>query len=434
MKRFRLKHVYMTILAVVMALIVVHAPLQVFWGSQFPEVVLYIKAWKEILMILALPLAVILITRAGRWGELARDKLFWLIGAYGFLHILALLQWQGLEASLAGLLIDLRYVLYFALVYVLIWLYPEYKKLMLKLAIVGAAAVISFGLIQLLLPYDALKYIGYGDNTIRPYTTVDRNYDFIRYQSTLRGPNPYGAYAASVVVIALAWLAARKFDWRIALLAAGGTVATYLSHSRSAFIALALGIAIVLGSRYLAKLKRWHVASMAGVVLIAGLGVYMLRDSYFISNVILHEDPVGGSSVSSNDEHLRSLINGTERALGDPLGDGVGSSGSASLLSGRGGNIIENQYLMVAHEVGWLGLALFLAIFGLIMYRLWQKRRDPWTLGVFASGVGLAVIGILLPVWADDTVSIVWWGLAGILLVGEKNGKRPTKQKTTRTA
>ena len=85
--------------------------------------------------------------------------------------------------------------------------------------------------------------------------------------------------------------------------------------------------------------------------------------------------------------------------------------------------IIENQYLFTAHELGWLGLIIFLFIFGLIMKRLWKLRSDWLALGVFASGLCLAVIGLLLPVWVDDTVAIIWWGLAAIACSGcnEKN-------------
>jgi len=39
-------------------------------------------------------------------------------------------------------------------------------------------------------------------------------------------------------------------------------------------------------------------------------------------------------------------------------------------------------------------------------------------LGVFASGIGLALVGFFLPVWADDTVSIIWWGLAAVVVGG----------------
>jgi hypothetical protein len=42
------------------------------------------------------------------------------------------------------------------------------------------------------------------------------------------------------------------------------------------------------------------------------------------------------------------------------------------------------------------------------------KRRFSWiALGTFGAGVGLAIIGLLLPVWTDDTIAVIWWGLAG---------------------
>ena len=139
-----------------------------------------------------------------------------------------------------------------------------------------------------------------------------------------------------------------------------------------------------------------------------------------MSNVILHENPTTGAEVSSNDGHVESLIFGVGRLVAQPLGAGIGSTGSASLYDDdEGGVIIENQYLYIAHETGWLGLALFVAIFGLIMVRLWQARDDWLALGAFASGVGMALIGLLLPVWADDTVAIVWWALAATALGGE---------------
>jgi hypothetical protein len=97
-------------------------------------------------------------------------------------------------------------------------------------------------------------------------------------------------------------------------------------------------------------------------------------------------------------------------------------------LHGDAPIIIENQYLFIAHEVGWLGLALFIVFFGMILWRLWQGRQDWLSLGVFASGIGMALIGLLLPVWADDTVGIIWWGLAAIALAkGVNYDRKQTK-------
>ena len=100
-----------------------------------------------------------------------------------------------------------------------------------------------------------------------------------------------------------------------------------------------------------------------------------------------------------------------------PFGAGIGSTGSASLY-GAQPLIVENQYLFIAHEVGWIGLALFLIIFVKILQQLWKRRADWLALGVFASGIGLALIGLLLPVWVDDTVAIIWWGLAAVAIAG----------------
>ena len=99
------------------------------------------------------------------------------------------------------------------------------------------------------------------------------------------------------------------------------------------------------------------------------------------------------------------------RMAQQPLGAGVGTTGSAAVY-GSTPYIIENQYVMVAHEVGWLGLVLFMVIYVLVLHGLWRQWRQWYAVGLWASGIGLAFVGIVLPVWADDAVSIVWWGLA----------------------
>jgi len=143
--------------------------------------------------------------------------------------------------------------------------------------------------------------------------------------------------------------------------------------------------------------------------------VVVLYETPFVSQVILHEDPNEGNAVNSNDGHAESLADGATRMLRQPLGGGVGSTGSPSLL-GDEPLIIENQYFYVAHEVGWVGLGLFLYISCCVLAQAWRRRADWLSLAVFASGVGLMLIGIVLPVWADDAVSIIWWGLAAVAL------------------
>jgi len=271
------------------------------------------------------------------------------------------------------------------------------------------------------LPHDILKYIGYNINTISPYLTVDQNYDFIRINSTLRGPNPLGAYAGIVLALIVAAVSKRKVkkeNWSITLvtiLFAGGIVALLASYSRSALVGTIVAIAIVLVVTNMRRLSPsvWFVSGVVMIALIGGL--LMARNTQFMSNILLHENPGGGSSINSNEGHINSLTDGINRLVYQPLGAGIGSTGSASLY-GDNPVIIENQYLFIAHEVGWLGLLLFVSIFVAILIKLWDFRKNWLALGVFASGIGLALIGLLLPVWVDDTVAIIWWGLAAVVI------------------
>lgn len=58
-----------------------------------------------------------------------------------------------------------------------------------------------------------------------------------------------------------------------------------------------------------------------------------LKDTQFVSQVILHEDPEEGGDINRNDGHVESLIDGTNRMINQPLGAGIGSTGSTRYLA-----------------------------------------------------------------------------------------------------
>lgn len=417
-----LEKTYITILLVIFGGIVLHAPLSVGLGTLWPNYDLLIKSWKEILMLIAGVIAILLLYKTKQM-RLLRDPIIVAIGIYAVLHLI-LLPYNngGLASSAAGLMIDLRYLFFFALVYIAMRLYPGYRKMFIKVGVAGALIVLIFAILQVfILPYDVLKYIGYNKNTIIPYLVVDKNYAFIRINSTLRGPNPLGAYACMVLVLIVAAVSNHKIKkekWPLAvtaILSAGGVVALWASYSRSAMVGMIAAVVIVIVATNIRRLspRVWGVIGVVILILLSGL--FMASNTKFVSNVLLHDNPDSTSISNSNEDHISSLKDGMNQLIRQPLGAGIGSTGSASILSGKT-EIIENQYLFVAHEVGWLGLLLFVSIFAAILLKLWDLRKDWLALGVFASGVGLALIGLLLPVWVDDTVAIIWWGLAAIAL------------------
>lgn len=420
-----LEKIYVGILLVVFGGIVLHAPISVGLTTLLPDYSLLIKAWKEILMSIAVVVLGFILYRK-RQFLLLKDPLLILIGIYILLHVttalFSLLNGLSLSSIVAGLLIDLRFVVYFSLVYICILLFPEMRKNFLKIFMFGAIIVMIFAILQaFVLPIDILKYIGYGQNTIQPYLTVDENLDYIRINSTLRGPNSLGAYAVIVLSFIGAAILKRKIPpmkqskVMASILVVGGLVALWYSYSRSALIATVVAIGITLLVIFRSKLSRrvWIVGAIIIFAIIGGL--YAIRDSDFVSNVILHDNPTTGSIDTSNQGHVVSIQESVSRMLTQPLGSGIGSGGSASLF-GDSPLVIENYYLLVAHEVGWLGLAMLIIIFVMMLVRLWSSRMSYVALSVFVSGIGIAIMALLLPIWADDTVSIIWWGLAGVAI------------------
>ena len=423
----------------VFGFIVLHAPITVWVGSHIPELALGVKAWKEAMIILAAVLVSIALFKQHKVKVFFRQPIVVLVCVYVVVHLFLLgIYPQSVQSSIAGLLIDLRYSVFFVTVYGFLQLYPEYKEAFIRVGIVGAFIVCCTTAVQLLLPKDALSTLGYGPNTIEPYLTVDKNPDFIRYNSTLRGPNPLGAFAVMVLAGAVAYancmwrgLASQK-KALVVLLGGAAMLSLWVSYSRSALLAAVVALVVLyalITKQQLSK-KTWIVLGVIGLVVAAA--VYMAKDTTFVANVLLHDNPTTGAMVDSNAAHAESLANGISRMAVQPLGAGVGSTGSASLLAG-GATIIENQYLMIAHEAGWGGLTIFLLLF--VMVLLQVKQRDTWLArAVFASGIGLAVVGLFLPVWADDTISIVWWGLAAVALTGGIYGQNTANKKAKRAA
>ena len=433
----RIVNICLGLLIVVLAGIVIHAPLIVVVSSLAPSVELLAKGWKEMLLLLVLLLLSFEVSRRKQWQSFFSDRIIQLSAAYALIT-LVLVAWrfQGTLATIAGLMIDLRYVAMFVAVYVVMRLYPDARKSLLKVAVGGAGLVVGFATLQTILPPGTLlEPLGYGRETIQPYLTVDKNTAFIRQNGTLRGPNPLGAYAGAVLLLlsAFFWQYRQKLTTRQRLmiggLAGASLIALVVSYSRSAWLGFVVAVGV--GSLVLLRqriTRRLWIGIIVGVMALAG-GLVVGRENSVISTLFFHDNPTGSQS-KSDEERLDTLVNGTKRAFRQPLGAGIGSTGSAS-LQGEQPFIVENQYLFVAHEVGWVGLGLFIWLFGEIMYRLWKKRSDWLAFGLLLSGISLAMIGFMLPVWADDTVAIVWWGLAAVALGGVHLGHERSRQKSS---
>lgn len=425
------------LVGVIFILVPFHAPLSVFLSSQLPTYTEVIKAWKEILIFCIFVILLLPIYTKKLYRYIFSDVLLLLSTIFIVFHILLLFgSIQNPTAGIAGLVIDTRYVAFFGIVAALSLLRPNLRTTILIPILSAAGLSLLFAFLQVaVLPKDILAYIGYSKDTIAPYLTVDKNPDFIRINGTLRGPNPLGIVAGSSMVLIASYLGQYRksvsLKMKLLLTVASVIIAAVVwsTYSRSAYVALMIGLLIVLFYLFRSRLK--EIAISAGVIVIAISTLFVVfSDHPFIQQVIFHNNPESGSVVDSDEQRFESIETTLNTVINNPFGLGIGSTGSASLYSSQP-LIVENFYLFVAHETGIIGLLLFIGLFGTVLYRLYCQRKDWLSLGLFASGVGIAVASLVLPVFTDDTVALLWWGLAALALYNTKNYHDKKTKRTT---
>jgi hypothetical protein len=397
-----------------------HAFLTV-WLSSAVSHYTALRLWKEVILVLLAIGAVWLLCKdRDLRKQLMSSKLMWLIGAYTLVQLIwgavAYMNHAVTAKALGyGLLVNLRFLVFFVIVWLVASRTPWLRQCWQKLILLPAAAVIGIGLLQrFVLPHDVLKHFGYGRDTIPAYETIDHKVQYLRIQSTLRGANLLGAYL--VLVLSVLYTAGRRW-WRWAGLAAG-LIVLFCSGSRGAWIGAAAAL-FVLGFMTAASRidKRWLVGGLVLVAVVGIGGIVALRNNDVVQNVLFHTDEHSHSAVSSNSAHFSASKDALVQVVHEPLGRGPGTAGPASVYNnGHASRIAENYFLQIGQEVGWIGLAAFLALYIYIGQLLWARRNDELARSLFAAFVGISCVAMLMHIWTDDTVAYLWWGLAGLAL------------------
>lgn len=416
------------VVAFVLAVVPVHALLTV-WASTLVGHYTLLRLWPEV-AVLGLSLWFLASGRIRRvWRGLSQFHLGWPILLYILLSILyvaasALRGNVGLRPASYGLLLSLRPIVWFVLVYAVSlerrWLVRHWKKLVfVPLAIVSTFAVLQF----FVLPPDFLKHVGYEKGvTIVPIQTINQDTATIRAQSTLRGPNPLGAYV--LFGIFLVWVFMRRRARKYLLLAVAGA-ALYLSFSRSAWVGLVVaGLVWFAVSKRLALNTRPVFVSSAVALFVLFAGILLTQNNQGFKNVILHVNDNSTASQTSNENRLFALREGVEDVVTEPFGRGPGTAGPASMLEDTTpARNSENYFLSVGQETGWLGLGIFVILCYWLARALYE-RRNTFSRALLATFAGLSAVNMLSYAWADVTLAYMWWGLAGIALAGAPQKER----------
>ncbi len=416
----RLSNIVGLVIATIIILLPFHEFLTTWTGSNFNHLEVW-RIWKEILILLLTPLVIFIALKTPKLRQWAKkDWLFRLIIIYIVLNIGIGLWAHKLghvnTAALGdGLIIDLRFLVFFIFAAVAAYKSTFLKEKWQSILLLPSALVVAFGIAQLFLPLAFLKHFGYGSKTIPAYETVDSKLQYHRIQSTLRGANPFGAYL--ILIINAAFVNLKKNKWLELALITASLIALFFTYSRSAYIGASLSL---IALYYLIKLDhKWRKQFLIGLTLAAvALSIFVLifRYNSVADNVLFHTDKSSKSKISSNAVRLSSLRYGLSDVYHHPFGEGPGSAGPASTHNNHPAKIAENYYIQVAQETGWLGLAVFIAINVIVVLRLWRVQRDPLASVLLASFIGISVVNLVSHEWADDTLSIIWWGMTGIML------------------
>ena len=408
--------------AVILVLLPFHAFITVWLSSGLGHYTL-LRLWKEFLLVpITIGALFILFKDRHLLRQFFSSWLVRLILIYALLLIISAFAARtghtvSAKAMWYGLLVDLRFLIFFLAALVLAarskLLELNWQKILLGPAIfVAAFAVLQY----LVLPDDFLKHFGYGDSTIAPYETINHNIHHIRVASTLRGANPLGAYLVlPISVLAVMFIRQKRQRLNIAIFGAGILLALVFSFSRSAWIGAVLAVAVALWLAIKSsRAKRsigWAAAGVAVILIILGFG---LRNNLSFENFIFHTDKASKIASTSDQGHSAAFKGAVHDIVHQPLGGGVGTAGPQSFYNNRPARIAENYYLQIGQEAGILGMLLFIAITIYIGKLLFDKRAEPLALILFASLIGLTFVNLLSHAWSDDTLAYIWWGLAAI--------------------
>lgn len=417
--------------ALIFILIPFHAFLSVWLSSIFGHYTA-LRLWKEVLLVvLTIKVAYLLVRDNKLRREFFSRRLNQMILLYGGVSIVwgfVALELHKVTAKALGygLIVNLRFLAFFLIVWVAANKAPKAFSNWPKWLVWPLALVCLLGLLQyLVLPYDFLRHFGYGEQTIFPYETINHDIHRERVFSTLRGANPLGAYLLLVLsVLVVFWRKQRRLG-QLALIISGIAV-LFLSFSRSAWLGFALSLGVIGWYGFKSERTKQKVILVAAglVVAIASLG-FVMRTNTTLQDIVFHTNDRSTIATSSNDGHAAALRTGVREIIHQPLGRGVGSAGPASVYNRNQSRIAENYFLQVGQEVGWLGLALFIAINFYLARELWRRKHDSLALGLLAALAGLTFVNLLSHAWADDTLAYLFWGLAAIALVGKP--KKPVE-------
>jgi len=421
--------------------LLVYMPFHVFLSQSLSLATDGLDAWKigkDVFLAVATLFTICLV-----WQRRRADKLFYCLLSlgllYGLLHIVLWAVHPDIyqKTSILGIIYNIRLPACLLLAYGAARLNPDKFAFssVIKLVLGVSTAVAALGLVQYLLPKDILTHLGYSlPRGVEPAFFIDDNPAFPRIMSTLRDPNSLGAFLILPLSALTYYLfrIARYATKRRVLIAALWLVhmaALYLTFSRSAWAGALLAMGLVVywqfSSLFVRYLRKYWWAGAVLILLAAGT-LFALRNNAQVDGIFTHATAAQKGPLNSNQYHWYFVRRGLDGIAAQPLGHGPGTAGVVSIQNPHGGLLTENYYVQIGYEVGVLGLAVFVALNGLVYVWL-LRRHDLWTVVLLTSFWGYVLMNMLLHTWSNEAVAAQWWLLAGAGLASAKGKSSPKR-------
>lgn len=410
------------------------------WGAGLRGASLdVVAAWKDVLLAGALLVAVLAARALPPW--LWADRLALLYAAIVLVYWLLPQSWLHGAATQRGELFAARHDLIPVAAYLLgrLLVLDAAAWRAIALALVGVATAVSlWGLVDVYaVPLQSWRASGvpgwFGEQLGLAYSqglsglpenwvlnTGDEAHPLRRLTSTFLSP----LATAYVLVVVLLYLAARRRSGPALVVAAIASAGLLWTHTRAAYLALALGLVVLAVAQ-----RRSVPLALAVAALVIGVGFVKVfphigpSTSYTQSELEIlraqgaktpgvSDDPLSAGDASTT-SHLRNLRDGIRTVVRHPQGYGLGNAGVNASRTGVQLKAGESTYTEIGVETGLAGLVAFGGWLCAVLLGLW--RRSAW---LSAAWVSMLAIGVQTDVIGVHWIAYVVFGLAGIAVGG----------------
>jgi putative inorganic carbon (HCO3(-)) transporter len=287
-------------------------------------------------------------------------------------------------------------------------------------AIVLGALTSAYGIFQFVAPpaWDVAWVINSGLGSIgQPYPFC------LRIFGTMNSPGVLGDFLAVVIVLTVHRLRGRSLWLIVPLLIC--TAALTLTFDRTAWLETALGLVVYI----VLSPRRLPAVGSIGVTVLLTLGLALnlslitgdpTSNTQLLSRLGTLNDLQNDSSAADREQETSTAL---REALSEPLGQGLGTVGTATKLSAAGSTtVLDNGYLMRFLEMGVFGVLCFLAavIGGCVLafnrLRAAYAARDETAAAFIATSLAIQVAFIGAELSGDHhsaLMGIVFWLVIG---------------------